>query len=519
MGNNQNLTQSQFQQNCASLSQKYPNVSPGLISSVAQQESGQAQFYPNGDPVTSPAGALGIMQVMPATGESMGYTYDQLAYDPNANMDAGAQYLSNQVTKAGGDVPLGLAAYYSGPASNAVLQDRINNNYGKLDPGQDPRYPNGRPGVADYIGSTMGRVTEGPSFGMPTPDTTSPGGVLPYKTATDIRDLVFAPPSVSYASLFPSAIVNTGLDETPWYTDTSLVTGNPKVRGSVTPVVFEVLLHDRQDVYLPVAPDGATTAQNYPPMQIQLNASIKTFSVSSKHVFFPQRTRTGWHITMWGMQADTIEGQCTTGVFMNQLGLTDFFSTAQVSQDLIDAVTTGFQELWTPNVAPPQAVGPALLQAGGPTGQFAVAPVKSNLAQLQTLLSRPPQSFPSPDANEMFRVTAQDAFVEFLSLFKMNGIRWFYNKDVEAEGQGMVSDQVGIDEWSPELAASATQMNGRINDVMSRGPVLMKLKGNTYMGYFKSLSWQMSADKPFTWDFSFVFQVERTLSFVFSPAG
>ena len=39
------------------------------------------------------------------------------------------------------------------------------------------------------------------------------------------------------------------------------------------------------------------------------------------------------------------------------------------------------------------------------------------------------------------------------------------------------------------------------------------------MGYFKSLSWNQDAANPFQWTFNFVFQVEKTLGYVFSPTG
>ena len=45
----------------------------------------------------------------------------------------------------------------------------------------------------------------------------------------------------------------------------------------------------------------------------------------------------------------------------------------------------------------------------------------------------------------------------------------------------------------------------------------MKFKGTTYLGYFKSLTWQMDADNPFQWTFSFTFQVEKTIGYIFSP--
>jgi soluble lytic murein transglycosylase-like protein len=80
-------------------------LDPDLLSSVIQQESG---FDPN---ATSAAGAQGLMQLMPATAESLGVTDP---YDPVQSIDAGARYLRGDLESTGGSVPLALAAYNAG---------------------------------------------------------------------------------------------------------------------------------------------------------------------------------------------------------------------------------------------------------------------------------------------------------------------------------------------------------------------------------------------------------------------
>lgn len=65
----------------------------------------------------SPAGAVGLAQLMPATGVSLGVT-DRL--DPQQNVQAGAAYLARQLLRFG-DVRLALAAYNAGPARVARL--------------------------------------------------------------------------------------------------------------------------------------------------------------------------------------------------------------------------------------------------------------------------------------------------------------------------------------------------------------------------------------------------------------
>jgi len=45
----------------------------------------------------------------------------------------------------------------------------------------------------------------------------------------------------------------------------------------------------------------------------------------------------------------------------------------------------------------------------------------------------------------------------------------------------------------------------------------MSYRNNLYLGYFKSLSWTMDAEKPFQWIFHFTFQVEKTLTAYYYP--
>jgi soluble lytic murein transglycosylase-like protein len=83
-------------------------VDPALVSAVARTESGL-------DPgATSPAGAIGLMQLMPATAQAFGVADP---YDPAANVRAGAAYLRELLGRFGGDVPTAVAAYNAGPGA------------------------------------------------------------------------------------------------------------------------------------------------------------------------------------------------------------------------------------------------------------------------------------------------------------------------------------------------------------------------------------------------------------------
>ncbi len=72
----------------------------------------------NHDPAAvSPRGALGLMQLMPATARELGVGD---ALDPEVNVRAGARYLRRLLTLFGDDLALALAAYNAGPG--AVLR-------------------------------------------------------------------------------------------------------------------------------------------------------------------------------------------------------------------------------------------------------------------------------------------------------------------------------------------------------------------------------------------------------------
>ncbi len=84
-------------------------VSEKLLKSVAKAES---NFNPK---AVSKAGAIGVMQLMPATARSLGVTDP---YDARQNIMGGAKYLKENLDRFGGNVSLALAAYNAGP--NAV---------------------------------------------------------------------------------------------------------------------------------------------------------------------------------------------------------------------------------------------------------------------------------------------------------------------------------------------------------------------------------------------------------------
>ena len=88
----------------AEAARKY-EVDPKLLSAVAEAESGGNQS------AVSPAGAVGVMQLMPDTAASLGVD----PYDEKQNIEGGAKYLRQMLDSFGGDVRKAVAAYNAGP--------------------------------------------------------------------------------------------------------------------------------------------------------------------------------------------------------------------------------------------------------------------------------------------------------------------------------------------------------------------------------------------------------------------
>lgn len=95
----------------ASVAHRY-RINPHLLASMVQAESAGRQR------AVSHKGALGLMQVMPATARGLGVRDPgALLDDPVLAMHTGARYLKQLQGQLGNNVPLVVAAYNAGPGA------------------------------------------------------------------------------------------------------------------------------------------------------------------------------------------------------------------------------------------------------------------------------------------------------------------------------------------------------------------------------------------------------------------
>lgn len=132
-------------------------VPVNLLKAVAKAESG---FNPN---AVSPAGAQGVMQLMPATAAGLGVLD---SFDPEQNIMGGAHYLSGMLERYHGDVRLTLAAYNAGSGNVS--------KYGGV-----PPFPETQNYIKKVLGY-MGQELSAPAIsdvGAGMPDVSQMGGV------------------------------------------------------------------------------------------------------------------------------------------------------------------------------------------------------------------------------------------------------------------------------------------------------------------------------------------------------
>jgi hypothetical protein len=129
-------------------------VPEAWIRRVMQSESGGRTTL-NGKPITSSAGAMGLMQIMPGTYANLRrrYGFGPNPYDPHDNIFAGTAYLRELRKRYG--YPFLFAAYHAGPS-------RLDNflNHGRALPPATLNYAKGlvSEGVAALKSAAAGRT-------------------------------------------------------------------------------------------------------------------------------------------------------------------------------------------------------------------------------------------------------------------------------------------------------------------------------------------------------------------------
>jgi soluble lytic murein transglycosylase-like protein len=110
-----------------------------LLDSVIHKESAARPC------AVSSAGAMGLMQLMPATAAGLGVADP---FDPRQSIEAGSRFLKDLLERFGGDLTLALGAYNAGP-------HRIE-QYGGLPPFAETR---------NYVQSILARMAATPGAG------------------------------------------------------------------------------------------------------------------------------------------------------------------------------------------------------------------------------------------------------------------------------------------------------------------------------------------------------------------
>jgi len=185
------------------------------IREVMRAESGGNLFTSSGDLVTSGAGAMGLMQVMPATYDELRERHEGLGddpYEPRSNIMAGTAYLREMYDMYG--TPAFLAAYNAGPkrlddylSGSRDLPLETRRYVAKIGPQISGNYPTNRSPAEQYAMNSVPvnipaglRRGRGPGMDQPTQFAQAGGGVMRGNTGgprgpVEVAELAEPPPS------------------------------------------------------------------------------------------------------------------------------------------------------------------------------------------------------------------------------------------------------------------------------------------------------------------------------------
>lgn len=188
------------------------------IRSVMRVESGGHEYL-NGQLVTSGAGAMGLMQVMPETYEELRsrYSLGDDPFDPHDNIMAGAAYLREMYDIYGS--PGFLAAYNAGPrrlddylSNNRPLPDETRRYVAMIAPNVVGSYPVNRSPAESYAMNALPiDIPPGPRYGraVQLASNRGNGGRVPTRSPIEVAQLpeavrpVYQPATQQYAMVLP----------------------------------------------------------------------------------------------------------------------------------------------------------------------------------------------------------------------------------------------------------------------------------------------------------------------------
>jgi hypothetical protein len=167
------------------------------IRAVMRVESGGRE-YQNGQLITSSAGAMGLMQVMPETYSELRdrHTLGDDPFDPHDNIMAGTAYLREMYDIYGS--PGFLAAYNAGPrrlddylSNNRALPDETRRYVSMIGPNIVGVYPNTRSPAESYAMNTLPiEIPRGPRYGRAVQlASNNGGGRVPMRGPVQVAQL------------------------------------------------------------------------------------------------------------------------------------------------------------------------------------------------------------------------------------------------------------------------------------------------------------------------------------------
>ncbi len=174
------------------------------VREVMRQESGGNLYGRGGSLITSGAGAMGLMQVMPATYDEIRVRYPELGddpYDPHNNILAGTAYIREMYDIYGS--PGFLAAYNAGPGRlddyltrNRTLPEETRRYVAAIGPriaGSEPR--SGSPGQQYAMNAVPFTIPDGSRYSGSSRYSAPPAGPVLAAYPSDPAPIVLTPPA------------------------------------------------------------------------------------------------------------------------------------------------------------------------------------------------------------------------------------------------------------------------------------------------------------------------------------